>query len=221
MLSEQIDRLREALALASSYANTPLFLTWALFVLSFPVALWILVQTLSLWLDLDGISGRTKLWLMVTPAILVVFIGIPVSTLILQALWESFDVYPKGRIDGFFAEVKASAIALALHWTRLVYSFLPIVLIPLPFEIIALLPGVRGRIKDEIEEIKTGIKPSKSRALVVRQEPEITLTTPERSPTPGAIPKKAPIPFGLVPEPPEGEKLPDGWTYRPEPPGGH
>lgn len=210
-----IDTLRDVLTVAARDLNWESFGLWVAFVLSFPVAIWVISVPRSI---MNGVSdSNTESSIFGLGILAIVFIGLPAFGVLLAAAWNAVDVLPESwnKENSFTKETWLLAKAIVGNWMRLVYCALPIPLVLLPFQLLCMAPAIKATIDAEKEEAMRAKEapPHADVRLIVRADnasPKTTANTERTQPR-----------QGLIPDPPAGEKLPEGWTYRPETPGGH
>ena len=208
--------ISNVLSLAGSYLNWSGAGLWVAFVLSFPVAICVFVLP---WDELKKTPTGSALldkalgWGLVA----VVVVGVPLSGALLFAAWNAIDVLPKAvwrNEDSFLGQVWLLVRAIAGHWMRLVYCSVPIGLIALGVSMFLAIPRIHARVNAELEE-------AKRKNAVDEEERDLASNDSPTVPSNIAITNHPQPREGLVPDVSEGEKYPEGWTYRPETPGGH
>ena len=181
---------------------------WLLFLASLIVArlVW---GTLEAVVNSLGETGARRQAFGVLPRILVVVVGLPLGVMLFKVLWELPTFWdwqehvPKPeRSNGIVIFVKA----MAFEWMRAVAFFIPSLLAAWSGFTLGylLFPDARRALN------ATDSPPTETVAMVGEDNGAGEASTAIAGPA-----------YGLVPDVGDDEVLPEGWVYKPEPPGGH
>lgn len=162
-----------ALKVLADSANATAYLQWALFVLSFLCILFIKGRAENFLENIQGKHGDIQLGVAGISFVLVVFIGLPTTWFIFSTLWVSFDAWPDKVPPSIWEFIGFLIWAPCLHWTRLIWSAMPLTLCVYLLELLGASLAKKENFSDADEVIKRlGQQDGKLREVAYNEVPD-------------------------------------------------